>query len=356
MYSKLLRTGRTACAVVSFFTAMVAGAAPLGELANQMQPGQWRQLNAAGDASGLTSALFEANPGTIMGYLDKGKWDAVTRRVHFIGQGHNGNQKFIQYDDATNRWSELARPSWDTSPGTIGHGYQHNSIDPATGDLFYRKYNSTDFYRLNRATGQWVKLPSPSISAVGIAGGVEYFPEIAGLVYVGRSTVSVFTGGSWKNLYDANLSMGEYHNIAMYSPQHKVVYLGGGDGSRVLYRMTSTQSVVRIADAPINVAVASSVTTVDPVSGNLLVFSDSSTAYQYTPTSNSWSRLSMSGATPLGGGVADTVAIPISTYGVIMFVQGGRGSASAWLYKHSPSAAVPIDNTPPAVPAGVIVD
>jgi len=313
----------------------------LGDAASRLSPGQWGRLHTAGGVAGLSGDLFDAYPGTVLGYIDKGKWDSFLRRVFFIGQGHYSNLKFIQYDEASNRWSVLPKPPWDGSPAElVGHGYQHNSINPANGDLYWRKFNSLKFYRLDRASGQWTQLPEPVISQVGIAGGVEYFPEMGGVVFAARKTVATFVNGRWTTLYNGTLPMAEYHNVAIYSKPHQVVYLGGGNDSRELYKMSPGQVITRLPDPPVAPAVATTVTTADPVSGNLLLFADAGAAYQFVPGANAWSRLVLN-VSPIRT-VEDTVAIPIDTYGVIMFVRGNRGNPEVWLYRHAPEAAVPV--------------
>lgn len=330
--------------------ALPVQATALGEQAAQMSPGQWLRLNTVGDASGLTYDLLNTSTGSTLAYLDKGKWDPFLRRAFFIGQGASkGDQKFIQYDEASNRWSQLPDPYWE---GGNGHGYQHNTINPATGDLYYRKFNTTNFYRLDRASGQWSQLPAPSINYVGVAGGLEYFPEMGGLVFVSCMNVAVFVNDRWTTLYNGTLPMAQYNNVTIYSKQHQVVYLGGGNNSRDLYKLTANQAVVRIPDPPTPVGVNSTVTTVDPVTGNLLIFTGNA-AYQYSNSASTWSRLTLNGS-PITT-VSEVVAIPIDTYGVIMFLKLNSGKPDVWLYRHSPSAATPIDTTPPTVPSGITI-
>lgn len=56
-------------------------------------------------------------------------WDPVKREVRFVGQGHNEAEKMIVYSESDNSWKGISGPN----SGGIGHGYDHNAINPATG-------------------------------------------------------------------------------------------------------------------------------------------------------------------------------------------------------------------------------
>jgi hypothetical protein len=58
----------------------------------------------------------------------------------------------------------------------MGHGYEHSTINPRTGDVFWRFSNSTAMYRWSKATTQWSQLPSAPNPAIAVA--TAYFPEL----------------------------------------------------------------------------------------------------------------------------------------------------------------------------------
>lgn len=141
-----------------------------------MSAGQWIEFVT----SGLTTTLFDDGPNSTLDYMDKGCYDLIHRKVTFIGHEHYGDQRWHEYDEASGRWSNLPDPPWDTggssSPSFIGHGYQHNTMDPATGDLFYRQFDSDVIHWLRRTTGSWTTAaPAPNTS---VAGGLEWLPSM----------------------------------------------------------------------------------------------------------------------------------------------------------------------------------
>src|SRR5262245_31505984 len=119
--------------------------------------------------------------------------------------------------------------------------------------------------------------------------------------------------------------MGPYHNFAEYSPVHKVILFGGGNGSSDLYKLDAAGKVTALKKAPIGLGTMQSIVTLDPVSGDFLIFGKGGSFYVYDVTSDAWKR--QGGKVPIfePTRVADNkvwhvTATPVSTYGVTMFV------------------------------------
>lgn len=326
-----------------------------------MQAGEWRLLNRPGDGSGFNNALLRACVGTdcadnILNFASKGLWNPATREIHFIGKGHQREAKHIVYSEATNRWTQEPLPAWAGGMYGLAHGYEQTTIDPATGRIYARPFNSTNYYRWDRATKQWGAIANGPNSAVAVA--LEWFPEMNGFVYVGGGEIHAYseTTGSWRSLA-TGLAMGGYHNVATYNPVHKVAIVGGGNDSRALYRVAANGGVTRIADAPAGVGVQSSVLTTDPVSGKVLLFSSGGTFFEYDVPTNRWSTLTPSIPlwAPDSNKIIYRVAVPVSSHGVLAFLTHYWSDATSqvYVYKHSPGTGTPADTTPPSPPTGI---
>ena len=167
-----------------------------------------------------------------------------------------------------------------------------------------------------------------------------------------------------------------FHNAMKYSARCRCMILGGGVtddipggyNSQIFWRMYADGSFVVAAPAPFNLRIpeggAGVITTVDPVSGLLVAWNTSdaaTTMYEYDPVTNAWSTISRTSPMFPGpeGGVTETIAIPISNFGVIMFVQAGRSSGGkVYLYRHAAGSGTtltppPSDTVAPSVPSGV---
>ena len=335
----------------------------LSQAAAAMQPGEWRVLNQGGDASGWGKTLLATGSDNLLNYADKGLWNPNTREIQFLGKGCCGEVfKFLTYTESTNRWVQEPKPYWDCSPADScrGHGYEHSTMDPATGNVFWRPFNSDVIYKWTRATKSWAALPNGPNPTVVV--GIEYFPEIGGLVMVGAGKIYVFreATNAWTQVA-SGLAMGEYHNVASYNPVHRVVIVGGGNGSSNLYKVDSSLKVTAIQNAPVQVGILSSILTVDPASGRHLLLGSSGGFYQYDVAGNAWSAVSNASGFPIwspdSNKIVYRVAVPISSYGVVAFLATywSDSTSRVYLYKHAPGTIVPVDTTPPAAPSTLSV-
>ncbi len=333
------------------------GGTVLGDLAAKMPPGTWAELNT----SGFSGAFLETAPGApITIYADSAAWDPNSRRFLYLGAPHMQPWKFILYDDLTNMWSSgpLPESCMAIPAGCIGHGYDHNAINQAAGDFYHRPYNSRNVYQYKG--GAWSPLPAISSSVmpvVGITGGLQYFPELGGLVYIQGADGGVYflkTGTSqWSSLAQ-NLAMGPYHNFIEYNPVHKVMIFGGGNNRTDIYKLDATGTITKMKNAPSGyyIGINSTIVAVDPVSGKFLIFGPDGSFYAYDIITDTWQ---LQGGTRPQLVIPDTnrsaIVSPISTYGVVMFVTYDGPNSKVYLYKHSPMG--PPDTTSPAAPTGL---
>ena len=313
----------------------------LGRTAASMSRGQWVPLSRP---EGLSADLFKSRAGTTLGYIDKACHDPVHRQLRFIGVAHYGDQRFHQYDETSHGFSNLPDPPWDDggdrSPSFIGHGYQHNTIDPATGDFYFRIYGSKKVHRLIRATGEWRLLaPAPNTA---ITGGLEWVPSIGtagGLIlYLGESchrwdkATDTWTTPEYKAFPGQT-----YHTVAVRSAPTETVVFGGGNAGRRLWRIGADGGAAPIPDCPIPVGINASVTTSCPVSGDVLVFGPDNTLASFRLSVNRWSTDRLPADAPNFGRVGKTVkrivAASMPTYGAVFFLFGA--TPDVWLYKHA---------------------
>ena len=333
--------GRIVASVVSALLALmvtVAGhATTLSDAAAALQPGQWAEINTTGFNQAL---LGDSNGHNIFQYTEDIVWDPVSKQLLFVGGGHGSDAKFISYSDSSNAWQLRPQPS-GFGGSSFSHAYDHNGIDPVSRRFFHRQpggNNRIDVWNID--TNTWTR--SPAIpSGPQCCGAVEWFPEISRAVYVDGS-YGIFSynpaNDGWSTASNNLEPLGDYHLFAEYSPVHKVLFFGGGNGSSAIYKMNASSQITRISpDAPDEMGTTHSIVTLDPNSGNFLVYYSSSNWYEYNPATNVFSR--MSGSAPFGG-IDLVVATPISTYGVTLFAKYNGDQSKVWIYKHSPGSGV----------------
>lgn len=335
-----LSTGITA-------TTPVAGAeTSLSALAASMQPGTWAELKTSNLLQAITPTGACAIP-SIFPYTDQGAWDPVSRQFFFIGGDHaydaSCREKFIAYSAATNVWRDM---DISTTPfaSNVGHNYNLTAMLPQ-GGVFYRMHFccSPDLWKYTISTNTWTKRAALS-DVYEIYGGLQPGPNSGELiaVYGGRAFLYKDSTNQWSTIA-SGLSMGAYQNFAVYNPVHKVVLFGGGSGSSAMYKVDVASKVTKLANAPFELNVnGTSLITVDPVSGDYLIFggADPGEFYSYNVLTDRWTRKSSTfpiyNPDPDHGPFWKVIASPISTYGVTMFIKHSSSSdARAYLYKHA---------------------
>ena len=244
----------------------------LAKLAAGMKSGSWAELRT----KGYDYDLLKVQNHHILEYTDTAVWDPRSRQVLFVGQGHYSAVKFIAYSEADNAWKLLPTPSWwkgdaRTGKGPIGHAYNNNAIDPAKGILYHHQSATRVVHRYDIAKETWSTLPEIKGAAIGHGTALVYFSEMKGLIRVYSGTVHFYdeAKNTWSVLKE-KLPMGPYHNIAKYSPPHKAVVLGAGNGSKDLHLLDAKGTFTRLPPAPFVIRISSTTFTIDPVSGDAL--------------------------------------------------------------------------------------
>jgi hypothetical protein len=226
------------------------------------------------------------------------------------------------------------------------HGYDHNTLNTATGELYFRPYLSADVFKYHIATKAWSHLTRIPNTQYNCCGAIEYFPERDGFVFVGTGEVLFYNTrrGSWSAPW-VTIRTGPYHATAEYSPTEKVVVFGGGSGVRTVYRMDRKGRVTPGADSPFPLdSGGHAIFTADPVSGKFLLFAEDETFHVYDAATDKW-ELQAQRPPFFDAGkyrpVSCSIAIPISTHGVVMVLTYSTSRPTVFLYRHAAGTPTP---------------
>jgi len=310
------------------FDVRVNLSTPLATAAAGMAPGSWAIFNC-NYSTGTLGALLDVGGGKrCTEYADKMVWDSSRRQIYFTGGGHGQQEKTIVYNDDANTWTDLGSPPWYTvNPNAACHGYQHNAF--VGGTHYYLKFATTTLFTRDVVSGAWGTLNTSGLNLGSDAAGgdsLEWFPTFGSGSLIIIDFVGVFrwNGSSWSTL--GTPAMGGYHNVGVYSPTKNLMYFGGGNGSNQLYTLSNTGVITPRTNSPIVFGINGSVTTVDPVSGKLVLIGADKVVHVYEPTTDTWST----DTPPPAGFWTETlytegpnmgiVAAPIYDYGVTMFI------------------------------------
>lgn len=322
---------------VGLVWAMEAGGSEptaLGQLAASMKAGTWSELTTQGYGNHLLSAQHS----DILDYADVAVWDPGSQQVLFLGQGHYAALRFITYSAADNSWREMPTPPWwkgdpRTGEGAIGHAYDNNAIDPVRGIFYFHQSATPLVYRYLITRQEWSTLPGIPGAQLLHGTALVYHPDMKGLLRVVGGTVHFYSDAknSWSVLAD-RLPMGRIHNIATYNAARRVAIIGGGNDSRDLYEIDARGKITRLPDAPCVVRVSSTVVSVDPVSGDVLVLNKEGGKkfFGLDMQRREWRILA---EPPISEGAAAS----IGGYGVSLFFSAHP--SKVYLYKHTTSPA-----------------
>ena len=353
-----------------------ASGTELGDLAASMAPGEWRELSTEGFEGILVPPGGE---GALLEYMDEALQNPLTRKIYIIGcaraTGGSGSYVcdtttaedagWIEYDENTNAWRDM--PPSPVSPGF--HSYDHAAMDPATGDYYYREIDA-DAWKYAAET--WTSIPRIAESEYEIpcCSGFEFFPELGGLVFIDGPNKRFLTyrdgDSQWtETAMNVSTPVGEYHVFSEYSADRGILYFGGGvNDERGLYVMGESLAPRRAAGSPVGLGHGGggSIQTIDPQTGNLLVFAyrgsdpvddpgsdpdaDADYVYEYDPDADAWTR---HGPHPLftdNGWDLQAAAAPVEEHGVVFVANYAFDSSRVYLYRHSPGQGEPPPDEP----------
>lgn len=317
-----------------------AAESELAAAARSLAPGEWKTLTTRMPGG---REFFRSPSGRDwdLNYADSGRWDPVGECAYFYGSGHMDAPVFLRYCARDNLWSKLPIPPWLDLSGSVWsyscHGYDKNALDERKRILyFFRDHGEGGVYRYDIVRGEWTRLPgTPGPPSWLVSEAGEYFPGI-GPVGLDGAAQALYRFDEETRRWDklASVPLKPVNNsFAEYSTGHRVMLFGGGNDERRAWLLDAKGIVRRVADAPVSIGVVNygngGILTADPVTGDFIFVHVTGAVYSYSPQSDRWQS---AGHAPLANPVF-TIGIPVSTYGVIMFVKADAGVV--WLYRHA---------------------
>ena len=337
----------------------------LGNLAGSMAPGTWAQLNV----SNQDSILGVGNvSGTMIHFCNTMPWNPFSKVIEIVGMDHNwGMQRHVRYDVATNQFVLVAAD--DGLGSQVQHGYDHNTVNPFTGDLYHRFYSgfTGTISSFKKALGgsSFVALPNVSASEQVAIGATWWSGPFVGggsqgsfmLFNSGNALGNANDGqilaynpltNTWffnKQAMAPNYGSGStYHSVMEYSSIKNVAVYGGGNvAPSRLWRLNQDGTFIAMPGVPAGKAVGiqNGLLVNEPVSGNFLLLS-AGELWELNPSgSGTWTQQTGARTPPGAVGVPGpgapeaVIAVSISDYNVVAFItQPGHTGATFYLYKH----------------------
>ncbi len=351
---------RTDAGVVTRFDG---GVTELSQLAASMAPGTWAPLPVEGQNEVLGVGGVS---GTMLHYSNHLPWNRATHVVEIIGMDHGyPSLRHVRYVEATNRFVLVA----DNAGLGAAHGYDHNAVNPYTGDLYHRVYSGFSGHISSRrkvlGADAFTDLPDLTTTDQVAIGACWWSGHFVGagaqgafmLFNSGNSTggasdgvIAAFDPLTDKWFYNEAGkapfygSGYTYHSVIEYSEKLNVAVYGGGNvAPRKLWRLNEDGSFVTMPDVPTGKAVGiqGGLLVDEPVTGHFLLLS-AGELWELDPTGDGqWSQLGGSSTPPAAVGIpgpTNPVAVIVSSipdYGVVMVItQPSQNGGNVYLYKH----------------------
>jgi len=340
----------------------------LGQAALDLAAGAWAQFVVPNQDAILAD---DGSSGSCITFANSFPWNPISQCVEMLTSDHHGetpNMRHIRYNDLDDAFANVQ--GMGAVPG-IGHGYDHNALNPTTGDFYHRLYGGDiNIYRKALGAGSFSSLTSLSASAQVAIGACWWRGSFTG--GGAQGSLVVFNSGNSNNAAnDGQIvaynpltgtwfynqvgkapfygSGSTYHSVIEYSFVKNVAVYGGGNvAPDRLWRISSDGSSVAMPNTPSGkiVGIERGVLVDDPVSGNFLLLS-AGQLWELNPDgSGTWTqKTSPPGAVGVPG-AQWVVAAAIPDYDVIMFItQENQTGGNVYLYKPDSAAS------PPAPPA-----
>lgn len=332
------------------------GSSPLARLAQTTPSGTWSKLSVTNQDELLG---LGQHSGSMLHYCNEMPWNPKYRAIEIIGMDHGyPSLRHVRYDEMTNRFVLVAD---DAGLGTA-HGYDHNAVNPFTGDLYHRIYrigsdpievrrrlfNADSFSTIpNVAAGyQQVALGScwwsgPFLNC-GAQGCYMIFNsgDSTGGANDGRIVAFDPLANKWFYNQGARapyFSTGAtYGSLMKYSAKKNLAVYGGcNTAPKIIWRLSADGSVLRMPDPPGNarVGIQQGALINEPTTGNFLLLSEGE-LWELNPSDGgSWTKLGNKPSdvnNPLDGLVVSS----IPDLGVVVFIsQRSQVGGTFYIYK-----------------------
>jgi len=337
----------------------------LATLAASMPAGTWARLVVPNQDALLGVGNVS---GTMIHYCNDMPWNPISRAIEIIGMDHGyPSLRHVRYVDAADQFVLVA----DDAGLQTGHGYDHNAMNPYTGDLYHRLYSGftgqISSRRKSLGASSFTAIPSvPAADQVSI-GACWWSGSFAGAGAQG--CFMLFNSGNGQGTAnDGNIlafdplrnnwfynvegkapfygSGATYDSVIEYSSRKNVAVYGGGNvAPSKLWRLNADGTFIAMPDVPAGKAVGiqRGLLVDEPVTGNFLLLS-AGELWELNPSgSGTWARQTGTRVPPSGVGIPGPdptiqamICSSIPTYGVVAFItQPSQAGGTFFLYKHA---------------------
>lgn len=311
-------------------------------IAKSLAKGGSAVLPAQGLTRDLLVSSIDLEPNIAYGY--KGVWDPSTCQAFFLGSNPKDSIHFVVYDGATNTWRSGPKPDWqcDYTPQTAGCALEVFGLQtgaPDLGELYVFKDRLRSLKTTTPLGALWTELPlTPFDASKSLYTSIEYFPERHSVLYLDYAENKLWelptSAPAWKEVPIAGLSSTDPGYMS-YSPRRQKVFIVSSQAGQSSFLLAADGTATPLPATPMEFGEVSGadhfkILTADPAGGAFLGITHfASAVFELDEAGQTWKQtgtLSEANA---------QVAIPVSTFGVVLVLTGGGTEMPKMLvYKH----------------------
>lgn len=347
-------------------TLSTPGSSMLDSLAASMSAGTWAQLAVPNQDAILSD---NGSSGSVAHFCNSMPWNPMAGCIEIVAADHHDVTvpwiRHMRYVVATNQFVDVQAAPVVSG---IGHGYDHNSVNPVTGDLYHRQYSgftgSISVFCKTLGASSFVKIPTLNDSDQVAIGTCWWTGSFAG--GGAQGSLAIFsTGNCAGNATDGQIAMFNpltntwffnksgmspnygtgptYHSVMQYSASKNVAVYGGGNAApNKVWRLNSDGSFNVLTNVPSGKAmgVGGGLLVEEPITGNFLLLS-AGQLWELNPNgAGTWTQQSGSRTPPGGvGNPTNDIGIfcaALPQHGVVAYItQDSRSGGTFFLYKHA---------------------
>ncbi|MBL8028245.1 MAG: discoidin domain-containing protein [Fibrobacteres bacterium] len=345
--------------ILTLLTVSFSMATVIGDFADSIPAGKWVVF----PTPTLTADMSSSPPsGTCYAYAQQAVWDSISNKLYFTGAAHGTSlNKAVEYNANTNTWRNALCPREPaTNANRTGHTYDHLTIVPDSGIIYFATYNTSTidkayFFRYNVATGIWdttIAPLSPNGTAANprgnyvYAGAMEYFPDIKSLVLYshdyGNYNSAILDlqkprdSLKWTSLGGNASQLGYYHTILDYNPSSRSMLMVSEMGCQI---MNAQKQFKRINATPFSGSSYDTKMACEPITNTHIAIDltggKNPTVHAYDSDNDRWQKLDGNGENQMarsGLVQCEAVVFKMDEYGIIGLLSGSEPRCLIYKY------------------------
>lgn len=264
-------------------------------------------------------------------------YDTNSPAAHICNKGASSTRRtrLLRYDVTTDIWSVLA----DGFLGDSGHCYDGFTVDTESGEPYFHRWNNNSLQKWNGTVWETINI-NPTLNVHDGAGTLTttafafhpnlFGPGLKGIIWCNETNVNAIRLSDLTGISLGTRPVnGGIHPLAFYSPAHDAVFVGGGNSTTQLLKVTPgalpTVSIAGNAPTPIGSSETQTGVWPSPITGDKRLFIFDNPGIQYWVSEDDGQNWTAVQGNPFPGNLGSYLVTTIPEEGVFWGLGPGWG-------------------------------